>query len=845
LALMGSAALPAVAGGAEVPGGGTVDLGAAGTRFGIASQDGRLVYGTVVRNVGDVNGDGVQDYAVAAPYTGTTEREQSGIVHVVFGRRSPVADVALPGAAADGLQIGGLPTGARAGMDVAGIGDLNGDGFGDLVVGAPWAGTLERPTAGAAYVVFGAADGGSVDLSVPGARALTITGAAQGDLAGTAVAALGDLDGDGRSEVVVGARNAGNNARPSSGSAYVLLSSGLTANVDLALPLTAGYRIDGAAVGALTGDALTGSADMTGDGRPDLIVGSPGVDRVDVVPGQTAEPVVDLAGNARSMTAPRGDGAGHAIAALGDVNGDHIPDLAIGAPNARPLGRLRAGVVHVVYGGVAAGPITLPADSATGAQITGPTGAQVGKSVAAAGDVNADGHADVLVGASGARPLGRASGGAAYVVLASPLDLTLSGRNAIRFAGAGSERLGSSVAGGADLDGDGFPDALIGGIASARLAQSPQLPPAPPEGSPWTRSCTAPVSRVAVLVGDSGSMSRSDPQNARRAALETLLATRQTGPFVLSAVAFGFSAKEVFPPLVTADANLGLLRLLVAERVGLNSGGHDLVGAFAAAAAVDPARRAQILIVDGTDADRPVPTAEQVGVPTYVIGLGVGRLSRAGLKLRRIAARSGGTFTPSVRPARLQATLASILARLACERPVVAPPVSAQGDRPITLPGQAAPGDTSVGTVSAIVPAKQPVTFATGTLRPPAGKHLVSLTLTTKCRRTNQRLVVTAVRLLRGRRVVLRIPRSVLKRAARREVSYRRIRIRVKQGRKVLKVRLSHLNSTAKHASSAPTARAASGNQNGASWSVRHGSRRPPRQAIPVETRADGRWGRN
>lgn len=848
---MGSVTLPAVASGAEVPGGGTVDLAAAaGTRFAVASQDGLGVYSAVVRSVGDVNGDGVQDHVVAAPYAGLTGRQQAGIVHVVFGRRAPALApaVTLPGAAADGLEIDGPNTGALAGTDVAGIGDLNGDGFGDLVVGAPRKSFVDRVAAGAAYVVFGAADGGHVDLSAPGPRALTIAGAAPADAAGTSVAALGDLDGDGRPEVVVGARNAGSNARPSSGSAYVLFSGGLTAGVDLALPLplAAGYRIDGAAAGALAGDAVAGSADMTGDGRPDLLVGSPGANRVDVVGGQTTEPVVDLAGNPRSITAPGGDGAGHAIAALGDVNGDHVPDLAIGAPSASPLGRLRAGAVHIVYGGVASGPIALPAAPAIGAQIVGPAaGAQVGKSVAAAGDVDADGRADVLVGRglTGPRPLGHRLGGSAYVVLASPLDLAVGSRSAIRFAGAASDQLGSSVAGGADVDGDGLPDVLIGGYGVARLAPSPQPPPAPPEGTPWTQPCTGPATRVAVLVGTSSTMRRNDPQNARRAALRALLAAPHSGPFVLSAVAFGDSAKEVFPPLVTASANLALLDALVAERFGTDSGGHDLVGAFTAAAAVDPARRAQILITDGTASNRPVPTAEQIGVPTFVIGLGVGRNTVSARKLKGIAIRSGGTFTSRVRPSRLQAVLASIQARLACVPPAS---VDAQSSgRTVTLPGQAAPGATSVGTVSAVVPATKPVTFATGPLRPPAGKRLAGLTLTTKCRRVDQRVVVTAVRLMRDRRVVLRIPRSVLKRAARREVSYRGIQVRVR-GRKVLTVRLSHLNAKARSVSSAPIARATSADQNGASWSVRHpGRRRGPKPKTPVVTKADAQWGRN
>ena len=114
-----------------------------------------------------------------------------------------------------------------------------------------------------------------MDLANLGARGFRIDGAAAGDALGLAVAGAGDVNGDGRADVLVGAFLAGNNGRLNSGSAYVVFGSASTDTVDLANLGTRGFRIDGAATSDVAGRAVAGAGDVNGDGRADLLVGPP------------------------------------------------------------------------------------------------------------------------------------------------------------------------------------------------------------------------------------------------------------------------------------------------------------------------------------------------------------------------------------------------------------------------------------------------------------------------------------------------------------------------------------------------------------------------------------------
>jgi FG-GAP repeat len=406
----------------------SIDLAAlaqAGFRIdGTAAGD---LAGWSVAGAGDVNGDGRSDVVVGAPQADGNGRVGSGSAYVVFGTSAPTSvDLAALGQA--GLRIDGAAPGDEAGTAVAGAGDVNHDARADVIVGARFAGNNKRPFSGSAYVVFGRAEPGTVDLAALDQAGFRIDGAAESDLAGWSVAGAGDVNGDGWTDVMVGARFAGNLGRAGSGSAYVVFGRKAPTTVDLASLGQAGFRIDGAAAGDLAAGSVAGAGDLNGDGRADVLVGARGADNNDrigsgsayVVFGRAAPTNVDLAALGRAGFridgAAAGDRAAYSVAGPGDVNGDGRADALIGAHYADKNAREDSGSAYVVYGRAAPTDLDLAALGRAGFRIDGAaTGDGAGWAVAGAGDLNADGRADLLVGAPDADDNGRDGSGSAYV----------------------------------------------------------------------------------------------------------------------------------------------------------------------------------------------------------------------------------------------------------------------------------------------------------------------------------------------------------------------------------------------------------------------------------------------
>ena len=263
---------------------------------------------------------------------------------------------------ANGFRVDGVNP-DYIGSSVAGAGDVNGDGFDDLIVGAPTA----NGTYGASYVVFGTAAGfgPSLDLaSLDGTNGFRLDGVSP-DYFGTSVSGAGDVNGDGIDDLIIGARN----ERDDVGAGYVVFgsSAGFGAGLDLAaLDGTNGFRVDGIVSGDY-GVAVAGAGDINGDGVGDLIMGiyadNSLTGRVEsyVVFGSKMgfEAVVDLAAiDAESGFRIEGNASRlsyfHrvAVAGAGDVNGDGVDDLAVGAPNTSES--------YVVFGSRQLGGATMP-----------------------------------------------------------------------------------------------------------------------------------------------------------------------------------------------------------------------------------------------------------------------------------------------------------------------------------------------------------------------------------------------------------------------------------------------------------------------------------------------------
>jgi hypothetical protein len=452
--------------------------------------DGGAAYdlaGLALAGAGDMNGDGIDDFVVSS-YGADPNGDYSGRTYVVFGSATgfPATQAldALDGS--NGFQVDGLATFDRSGRAVAG-GDLNGDGLGDLVIGANSADPASRTDAGSTYVVFGQAGAfpAALDLAtLDGDNGFRIDGAAAYEHSGASLSANGDINGDGIDDLVLGAYGATFNG-PYSGSAYVVFGhvAPFPATLDLgSLDGSSGVRLDGS---GSAGRAVS-SADINGDGADDVLVGAPSssaganyAGSTYVVFGQSAAfpPAIDM-NTLDGDTGFRIDGdaaytqGASALAGIGDINGDGFEDFAVGAGQSS-AGVPYAGSTWVVFGtdaGFDASFSVGALDGNNGFRIDGVAPYdRSGGAVAAAGDFNGDGMSDLLIGAAGADPNGDGSG-SSYVVFgsgagfAATLSLSaLDGTNGLRFDGVASgDSSGNAVARAGDINGDGAIDILIG-----------------------------------------------------------------------------------------------------------------------------------------------------------------------------------------------------------------------------------------------------------------------------------------------------------------------------------------------------------------------------------------------
>ncbi len=395
-------------------------------------------FGGSVATAGDVNGDGFADVIVGA-WLHDNGASDEGRAYVYLG--SPSGPAASPAWTAESDQ-----SGARMGRAVATAGDVDGDGYSDVIVGAVFFDNGEADE-GRAFVYRGSA------AALAAAPAWTTESDQNGSAYGFSVAGAGDVNGDGYSDVVIGAILYDRGQGQQVGRAYLYLGS------PSGPAATPAWLAEGDQPGDEFGRSVATAGDVSGDGYSDVIVGVPRSSRAAEAEGRALVYLGSASGLAATpaWTAEGdqlGDEFGRSVATAGDVNGDGFSDVVVGVPGFDRVAGAEGRAL--VYLGSASGLAATPAWTAHGSSFN----ASFGDAVATAGDVNGDGYSDVIVGAPGWDG-GLESAGRAYVFLGSGSGLrTTPAWN----LGSNQENsfFGDSVASAGDVNGDGYSDIIVG-----------------------------------------------------------------------------------------------------------------------------------------------------------------------------------------------------------------------------------------------------------------------------------------------------------------------------------------------------------------------------------------------
>ncbi len=376
--------------------------------------------------MGDVNGDGYADLVFGAPgYDGSFSN--AGQVTVRYGQGGNVGLVS-----SEGWRYNGAAVDDGLGQSVA-VSDVNNDGYSDLIVGAPGAGS-----GGAVYIFHGSSTGPS---STPDR---ILTHATVGANFGHAVAAAGKLNNDLYGDIIIGAYGVQQ--------AYVYQGS------SSGIPASAATTLTGAAASQF-GISVASAGDLNGDGFDDLIVGA---DRYDN--GETDEGAAFVYHGSSSGVVNSADWTmevnqsnayfGFAVAGAGDVNGDGYDDVVIGAYNYDNV-QTDEGRIYLYHGSASglAGSFAILIES-------NQDGALYGYAVASAGDVNNDGYGDIIVGAPSFDNV-EADEGRATVYFGSSTGLDPTPQIEVESDQVGAN-FGVSVAGGGSIDVDNYHDFSIG-----------------------------------------------------------------------------------------------------------------------------------------------------------------------------------------------------------------------------------------------------------------------------------------------------------------------------------------------------------------------------------------------
>lgn len=402
------------------------------------SNQASAFFGISVSSAGDVNNDGYNDVIIGARDYDNGQTNE-GVAFVYYG-----SDTGLS-VTANWTMESNKP-GARFGSSVASAGDVNNDGFDDVIIGAPELSSGQSKE-GKVFVYHGSASG--LSTTPNWTKESNKAGARMGE----SVASAGDINGDGYSDIIVGA-NRWNNTGSNQGRVYVYngSSSGLSS--------VESWARQSYTVSAYYGTCVASAGDVNNDGYDDILIaaisngqtGQENEGRIWVYLGSAsglkASPLWMKEGNKKNVR------LGSSLSSAGDVNGDGYDDIIVGALGATN-GQSLEGIAYV-YHGKSSGLNSVAAWTMESNQAT----AYLGRSVSSAGDVNNDGFDDVIIGAS-SYDNGHTDEGKAFVFYGSSSGLykshawTSESTNTSAF-------YGWSVSSAGDVNGDGYSDVLVG-----------------------------------------------------------------------------------------------------------------------------------------------------------------------------------------------------------------------------------------------------------------------------------------------------------------------------------------------------------------------------------------------